>query len=90
MFVPLARDPENAHVTVGNHVTFQPLGWHMTVGTSTRSYPKGTRDSSPDSGWTLEDLGPSNRIFSDSRARHPTLERSTIMSLLHNDVMAPQ
>ena len=35
MFVPLARDPENAHVTVGNHVTFQSLGWHVTVGTST-------------------------------------------------------
>ena len=31
MFVPLTRDHENAHVTVGNHVTFQPLGWHVTV-----------------------------------------------------------
>ena len=29
------------------------------------------------------------RMFSDSRARRPTLERSTMMSLLHNDVMAP-
>ena len=24
-----------SHVTVGNHVTFQPLEWHVTVGTST-------------------------------------------------------
>ena len=35
MSVPLARDPENAHVTMRDHVTFQPLGWHVTVGTST-------------------------------------------------------
>ena len=35
MFVPLAHDPENVHVTVGTHVTSQSLGWHVTVETST-------------------------------------------------------
>jgi hypothetical protein len=39
-FIPLARDPENIHVTLGNHVTFQPLEWHVIVGTCTWSYPK--------------------------------------------------